>query len=151
MRDLPWKGEFDGAFCFGNSFGYLDHNGAIAFLSAMARALRPGARLILDVPTVAECILPSLARSQWHRADDIILLSETRYQAEHSRMDIDYTFIRGPVMETRSSSSFVFTVAEVRRLLEKAGFTVVAMHGSTAGESFELGSPSLLLSAQLTA
>ncbi|HEX6209286.1 MAG TPA: methyltransferase domain-containing protein, partial [Methylomirabilota bacterium] len=23
MRDLPWRGRFDGAFCVGNSFGYL--------------------------------------------------------------------------------------------------------------------------------
>src|SRR5712664_925306 len=22
MRNLPWPGNFDGAFCFGNSFGY---------------------------------------------------------------------------------------------------------------------------------
>ena len=27
MRDLPWKQSFDGAFCFGNSFGYLGRAG----------------------------------------------------------------------------------------------------------------------------
>ncbi len=27
MRDLPWPAQFDGAFCFGNSFGYLDDEG----------------------------------------------------------------------------------------------------------------------------
>ena len=29
---------FDGAFCFGNSFGYLDHAGVGAFLSSLAGA-----------------------------------------------------------------------------------------------------------------
>jgi hypothetical protein len=24
MRDLPWRDTFDGAYCVGNSFGYLD-------------------------------------------------------------------------------------------------------------------------------
>ena len=27
MRDLPWPEGFDGAYCFGNSFGYLDDDG----------------------------------------------------------------------------------------------------------------------------
>src|SRR5262249_53622725 len=39
MRDLPWSNEFDGAFCCGNSFGYLDDEGNAAFLKAVSRAL----------------------------------------------------------------------------------------------------------------
>jgi 2-polyprenyl-3-methyl-5-hydroxy-6-metoxy-1,4-benzoquinol methylase len=27
IRDLPWESAFDAAFCFGNSFGYLDDAG----------------------------------------------------------------------------------------------------------------------------
>src|SRR5207247_5091420 len=37
MRDLPWRGRFDGAFCVGNSFGYLDEEGNATFLGAVAR------------------------------------------------------------------------------------------------------------------
>src|SRR6266702_2077566 len=40
MDDLPWQNEFDGAFCFGNSFGYLDDAGNSRFLKAVARALK---------------------------------------------------------------------------------------------------------------
>src|SRR3990172_3656095 len=43
MRDLPWNEHFDGAFCFGNSFGYLDDEGNAAFLKAVLRSLKPGA------------------------------------------------------------------------------------------------------------
>src|SRR3954452_7525693 len=31
MRDLPWPEAFDGAFSFGNSFGYADEAGNAAF------------------------------------------------------------------------------------------------------------------------
>src|SRR5580700_1533095 len=31
MRAIP-HGAFDGAFCFGNSFGYMDHAGTVAFI-----------------------------------------------------------------------------------------------------------------------
>src|SRR5215203_4752913 len=44
MRDLPWPGGFDGAFCLGNSFGYMDDEGNAEFLRAVRAALRPGGR-----------------------------------------------------------------------------------------------------------
>jgi SAM-dependent methyltransferase len=42
MRNLPFVSEFDGAFCFGNSFGYLDRKGTAEFVSSVGRALKPG-------------------------------------------------------------------------------------------------------------
>ena len=59
MRDLPWTAEFDGAFCFGNSFGYLDDEANADFLKAVSQTLKPGCRFIVDAPAVAECILPN--------------------------------------------------------------------------------------------
>ena len=38
--------RFDGAFCVGNSFGYLDDEGNAAFLRAVRAALKPGGRFI---------------------------------------------------------------------------------------------------------
>src|SRR5580704_2800637 len=40
MRDITWDSEFDGAFCFGNSFGYFNWEEARRFLTAVARALK---------------------------------------------------------------------------------------------------------------
>ena len=37
MRDLPGRNEFDAAFCFGNSFGYLDDDGNAEFLAHFRR------------------------------------------------------------------------------------------------------------------
>ena len=54
MRDLPWPEGFDGAFCVGNSFGYLDDEGNAAFLRAVSTALKPGARFVLETPMVLE-------------------------------------------------------------------------------------------------
>ena len=64
MRSLPWVSTFDGAYCFGNSFGYLAWDESLEFLSAVARVLKPGARFIVDTGMAAESILPSLARNQ---------------------------------------------------------------------------------------
>ena len=45
MRDLPWPERFDGAFSFGNSFGYLDDQGNADFFKAVARAPQAGGAL----------------------------------------------------------------------------------------------------------
>ncbi|HEV8147346.1 MAG TPA: methyltransferase domain-containing protein [Bryobacteraceae bacterium] len=146
MRSLELEpATYDGAFCFGNSFGYLDHAGAAAFLRGVARALKPGARFVIDTGTVAESILPAMLKTRWHRAGDIFMLSENRYVAEESRLDIDYTFIQGGRVETRASSSYVITVAELRRLFRDAGFEVTGMYGSVTREPYQLGSPRMMM------
>jgi ATP-dependent phosphoenolpyruvate carboxykinase len=40
----------------------------------------------------------------------------------------------------RPASSYVFTAAELRRMLGRAGFEVMAMNGGFSGEPFQVGS-----------
>jgi SAM-dependent methyltransferase len=60
MRDLPWKSRFDGALCFGNSFGYLGRAGTRTSIASIEGALKPGARFVVDTGSIAESILPAL-------------------------------------------------------------------------------------------
>src|SRR5882757_6944469 len=94
MCDLPWTAEFDGAFCFGNSFGYLDPGAAQTFLSAIANALKPGARCALETGMAAESILPGLLQKRWHHLGELYVLSENQYHPRDGRLDIQYTFLR---------------------------------------------------------
>jgi len=144
MRQLPWREEFDGAFCFGNSFGYLDSANAREFLTAVARTLRPGARLAIETGMAAESILPSLQKTRWLKVGDIHMLSENHYDPRESRLDIRYTFIRDGREETRPSSSYVLTVNEICRMHVEAGFQVLELLGSIGGEAYQLGSPRLI-------
>ncbi len=59
-----WVSEFDGAYCFGNSFNYLTWEETRQFLAAMARSLKPGARFVVDTGMAAESLLPSLLRTR---------------------------------------------------------------------------------------
>jgi 2-polyprenyl-3-methyl-5-hydroxy-6-metoxy-1,4-benzoquinol methylase len=149
MRSLELEDEFDGAFCFGNSFGYLNHANATAFLAALGRSVRTGGRLAIQTGISAESMMPpGLPRQRWHRNGDILMLSECRYAAAESRLDIDYTFFQGTHSETRSTASYVFTTAEYRRMIEQAGFEILAVNGGVAGEPFATGPGWLVLTAQ---
>ncbi len=148
MRELPRRAEFDGAFCFGNSFGYLDYAGSCAFLSAVAGSLRTSARFVIETGIAAESILPKLQERSWVDAGDILFLSSRRYNLAESRLEIEYTFIRDGVRQTRPAATYVYTVAEIRRMLEAAGLAPEAMYSTFDQRPYELGSARLLLVAR---
>ncbi len=80
MRDLsavlPAATRFDGAWCMGNSFGYLDPAGTARFLDGVAAVLADGARFVVDAATVAEILLPQLelgSGDERHAVGDVAL------------------------------------------------------------------------------
>ena len=148
MRELPWDAKFDGAYCFGNSFAYLDADDARRFLSGVAKGLKQGARCVVETGMAAESILPTRVTKRWYQLGDIYMLSENRYVPEESRLDIDYTFIRGGEAETRPTSSYVHTVAALRQMQSEAGLKPLELLASIDGERYELGSPRLILVAE---
>jgi SAM-dependent methyltransferase len=145
MRDLPWTNEFAGAFCFGNSFGYLDDEENADFLQAVSRTLKPGARFVLDAPAAAECILPNFQPSHSFEIAGIAVTIQHRYDHEQARMFNDFTFTRDSVADYRPSSQRVYTYRELADLLRAAGLEIVAAYASLAEEPFNLGAHRLLI------
>jgi SAM-dependent methyltransferase len=148
MRDLPWTGAFDGAFCFGNSFGYLDDRGNAEFLQAVARTLKPGARFALETGYVLENLLPGLQARSWYQAGEILMLADRRYDHAEGRLHVEYTWISGGQVARRSMSARLYTYREIVGLLEDAGFTVLNGYASLAREPFRMGSGRLLVVAE---
>jgi SAM-dependent methyltransferase len=147
MRDLPWTESFDGAYSFGNSFGYLDDDGNAAFLKAVARALKPGARYVLETSYLMEVLVPSLQERTWYPLGDLIWLADRRYDPADGRLYVEYTCVRDGALDKRSMSARLHTCREVLRLLEDAGFTDMQTYRSMAREPFRLGSDRLLVIA----
>ncbi|MBI3949747.1 MAG: class I SAM-dependent methyltransferase [Acidobacteria bacterium] len=146
MRDLPWHEEFDGAFCVWGSFGYFDGDGNAAFIKAVSRALKPGARFLVDLP-VAETVFPNFRDRAWGPFGDTLILQAARYDHVHGRVDVDWTLVQEGKMAKSFSSIRIYTYGELCRLLEEAGFTNCEGYASMSQEPFKLGSPWLYLVA----
>jgi cyclopropane fatty-acyl-phospholipid synthase-like methyltransferase len=147
MRDLPWKSEFDGAFCFGNSFGYIEPAGLREFVQAISRALKPGARFVLDSGMTAESILPNLREREWMQVEDILFLEENRYHAAEGCLETIYTFVRGGERLTRTGLHWIYTLREIRSLLAEAGLVAEEQYSNLDGVPFRAGLPYLILVA----
>ncbi len=149
MCDLPWEAEFDGAFCFGNSFGYLPDHANEQFVKQVARALKPGARFILDYPAVAECLLSSVEERSWYEMGGITLLIESHYALEQGRSFTEYTFIRDGEVDKRHGSQRIYTFSQMVALLDAAGLkNPQAFSGTNGPEPFKLGAERLFLTAE---
>jgi len=125
MRDLPWPARFDGAYCFGNSFGYLDDVGNEAFLRSVAASLKPGGTFVLETPMVAESAWLTVKERPWWKVGDIHLLVVNRFDHARGRLDTEYTFVSGGGVEVRHGTHRVYTYRQLVDLLTVAGFSNV--------------------------
>jgi SAM-dependent methyltransferase len=139
MRELPWLEAFDGAFCFWGSFGYFDDEENKAFLTAVARTLKPGGRFVIDMPNVAEGLLPGFQERSWWPVGEVIVLEERRYDHVRSRVEVDWTLVKSGQVETKTSSIRTYTYREICSLLTEVGFTGLDAFSSLTGEAFKLG------------
>jgi SAM-dependent methyltransferase len=148
MRAPP-AGPFDGACCLGNSFGYLSYEDLKVFLRAMHASLRPGGRWVVDVGTAAESLLPRFgADDRTLEAAGIRFDVRQRYDAVEGRLLQEAMLARGEAREEGRISYGVYTVAELRRLLVEAGWTVVGLYGALDGRPYSLGDPRLVIVAE---
>jgi SAM-dependent methyltransferase len=150
MRELPAMPVLDGAYCWGNSFGYFPRAETQRFAAAVANSLRPGARFIIDTATAAESLLVELNRRSWVPVDDeLTLLLECEYDARESRLDTTYiSLLKDTVVDRRTAHHFVFTSGEIVGMLDVAGFETLALLADLDGSEYELGSERLLLIAE---
>jgi hypothetical protein len=71
-----------------------------------------------------------------------------RYNAEESCVDSEYIFEHNGTKESRFAKHWIYTTAEIRRMLEHAGFKVLDCYGSLKQEPFKLGSRELFVVAE---
>jgi len=145
MRSIEGEGIYDGAYCFGNSFGFMQFENMAKFLSGVARALKPGGRFIVNTGMAAESLLPDFEEQSCHEVGDITTTIKERYLATESCVDSEYIFERNGVSESRKARHWIYTTAEIQRMLERAGLEVVECFGSTDGDPFKLGTRELFV------
>ena len=148
MRTVEGDAIYDGAYCFGNSFGFLAYADMEAFLNGVAHALKPGARFVIETGMSAESTIPKFEEHASHQIEDILITINEQYLAEESCIDTEYVFERNGERDSRNAKHWIYTAAEIRRMLERAGFAILNLYGSLKCEPFVLGSEELYVIAR---
>lgn len=125
MRHLPFaNGSVAGVYLLFNTFGYFSDGDNEEVLTEIARVLRPGGRLLMDLPS----------RPAMREVIRTLDVNERRYEnatvLEHWEVSPDGRYIRSRgtwEMEGRSQEwgmeMRLYTANEIARLLQRAGFS----------------------------
>ncbi len=139
MRALTWENAFDGALCYFGSFGYFDEAGNRTFVEAVARALKPGGRFLVETQTL-ETLLPVFKSQLWHEhKSGVRLLHENSFDPHTSRIESTWTTTAGDGLEKVRASLRIYSYRELRALFEACGFTRCRGFCTVSKEPFELG------------
>lgn len=146
MREpLPFSG-FDAAVCFWGSFGYFDDDGNRRQASALAGALRPGGRFLIDTVSL-ETMAANFRPRNWFDAEGTTVTMETSMNLGASRVETTWTFLRpGADPVAWRSSVRAYSVHELTELLREVGFVAFTALDADL-EPFELGADRLWLVA----
>jgi len=131
MRELPWRGRFDGVVNWFTSFGYFSDEENKAVLRQFHDALKPGGRLVLETQNITRILL---------NAQPVHVVGEVGEDVSFDRWELDAGSARfltervvicdGRARKARFSVRW-FSPPELRAWLEEAGFENVRMPGLT--------------------
>ena len=130
MRQLPWTGRFDRVVNWSTAFGYFDDTANRAVLDGIARALRPGGRLVMDLDNLTTFLAsycPSRVVAARENGD--MLVDRYHLDALTGRFEAERTVIRSGQARRVNFAKRLFGFPELRDWLLAAGFTAVTGYG----------------------
>jgi hypothetical protein len=108
------------------SFGYFDDAGDEALAAGVCKALVPGGRFLIDA-NLLETLMPMYQPKGWGRSGDVVVLEDRTFDFAASRMEVDWTFIRGNEEERKHTSTRLYSAYEMVELLRRVGFASVCL------------------------
>ncbi len=140
--------SYDGAYCLGNSFGYVDYDGMNVFIGKVANALKPGARFVIHSGLVAESILPNFPKTGHYVLGDLTMDIRNSYIIDESYMATEITYTQEGRSEKHYFKHYVYMLSEIKRLLAKHELRTLAVYNSTDGLPYQLGDQQMYLLAE---
>ena len=140
LREIGLVECFHAAINWGGSFGYFSDEENLEILRRLARAVRPGGRVLVDQPN-REYILRHFEKDRRRGRVSI----HNRWDRRHERIVGQWTLRRRGAEHTFATSIRLYTLAQMKALFKKVGLKVEKAYGSAAGDRFGRASRRLIL------
>ncbi|MDR7421617.1 MAG: methyltransferase domain-containing protein [Armatimonadota bacterium] len=149
-RALPVAGPFDAAINMFLSFGYFATDAENqAMLAEVARVLRRGGRLLIDFWNREQEIRNFQPVVLDRRDDDILEIEDWTFDPLAGRLNwVNTVIFPDGRREAWTHSIRAYTVAEVRAMLDAAGFALAALYGGLDGAPYTLDAEAAVFVAE---
>ncbi|OHB58537.1 MAG: hypothetical protein A2Y07_05025 [Planctomycetes bacterium GWF2_50_10] len=137
MREYVCDNSFDGAILMSNSFGYFDDKGEDErVLANICKSLKTGKRFVIDLSGKE-----SLARnfvSQWSFEENgIIVTVHEKILDDWGWRQMTWELTRNGQVHSYASGHRLYSAAELKEALFRAGFANVKFYGNFAGGAYD--------------
>jgi SAM-dependent methyltransferase len=151
-RDIRVPGPFDAALNMFLSFGYFATDAeSQAMLDGIARALRPGGRLLIDFWNREHEIRAFEPMVLDRRDDEILEVEDWTFDHLNGRLTwVNTVIFPDGRRESWTQSIRAFTIVEIKRMLETSGFTLSAVYGGLDGSRYSIDSDAAIFVAERT-
>ena len=129
MRELDFENQFDAAYCLFSTFGYFDDETNKKTIANIARALKPGGRVLIEILN-RDYLITDLPTRVWWEGDGCVVLEEVELNYFSSRIQVNRSvvFDDGRQLEQEISVR-AYSLHEVGKLMHAAGFRVLEVSG----------------------
>jgi SAM-dependent methyltransferase len=120
MRQINFVEEFDRVLLLFTSFGYFEDDENAKVMENMARALKPGGMLGLDIPN-RDVIVRDLPASHVIEKGDSLIINRLSFDMLTGRFHNRRIVIRDGVRKDKPHSIRLYTATEIREMLKRVG------------------------------
>jgi len=138
MRALPHARAFAGVYSYFTSFGYFGDDDNEKVIAGVARALKPGGRVLLEMMNRDWLLTHPQQRTWTQRDDGALLMEESTLELVPSRV-VSRQLLIDPAGGTQVTKEFylrTYTAAELAALLRRHGLETVSVTGGASGEPY---------------
>jgi SAM-dependent methyltransferase len=138
MRELDFDSQFDGAYCLFSTFGYFDDETNKRTILNIARALKPGGRILLEILN-RDYVIADLPTRVWWEGDGCVVLEEIELNYFSSRIQVNRSVVFDDGRQVEQEISIrAYSLHEVGKIMHAAGFRVLEVSGGyqTRGRFF---------------
>ena len=146
MRAVDFEAQFDRVIMMFNSFGYFPDEENLLVLRNVARALKPGGKVGFDIAS-RDGVLNDFHPHYVSEKDDSLMINRFSFDVLTGRLRNDRIVIRDGQRRDRPFSIRLYSVTEMRDLLDKAGLALEAVYAEWDATPLDMGSPSMVVVA----
>ncbi len=149
MREIPFEGEFDAVINMFTAFGYFDDEENQKVLDAVARALKPGGKFLIDLLNTLRIIRDFRPQSWDELSDGTVALTKRDYNVLTGNNEECRTYIApdGGKREIHITLRLYF-YPEFTKMLNRAGLTPIQVFGDYDGSEYTWDSKRMIVLAE---
>ena len=149
MREIPFEGEFDAVINMFTAFGYFDDEENQKVLDAVARALKPGGKFLIDLLNTLRIIRDFRPQSWDELSDGTVVLTKRDYNFLTGNTEEHRTYITpdGSKREIHLAWRLYF-YPELTKMLNRADLTPIQVFGDYDGSEYTWDSRRMIVLAE---